>query len=53
VAMLDDPPPLIQGPLQLCASVIVIDTSVDGLFLNNNECDEYNLNISQMECSKT
>ena len=32
--------------------IIVIDTSVDGLFLNNNECDEYNMNISRTMCCK-
>ena len=47
--------PLIKAPsplFKLCVSVIVIDTSVDGLFLNNNECDEYNMNISHMVCCK-
>jgi hypothetical protein len=51
--------PLIQDQLQSCASRIAIDSSVDGRFLNNNECDEcdecdeYNLNISQLRCCKT
>jgi hypothetical protein len=31
------PVPLIQGALQLGASRIAIDSSVNGLFLNNNE----------------